>query len=145
MHPINWPPLDFVDITAIVSRDAQLQRKLLRCYSVEDAEAIEKEHYATTRRDTECRDVIDLPGLWDESDTLISELDQPFTGEWLVEIGFDHATFSGINNYRIGHLLYCETVGWSYGWPIKISTRRDVLKWLEVLGIEVKRCGCSRK
>jgi hypothetical protein len=89
---------------------------------------------ATTRRDTEGRDVTDLPGLWDESDTFISELDQPFTGEWLVEIGFDHATFFGINNYRIGHLLYCDTVGWSYGWPIKITTRRDVLKWLDVLG-----------
>lgn len=72
-----------------------------------------------------------------ESGRANAELDQPFTVEWLCHIGFDRSTCFGITKCRIGHLVYCETVGWSYGWPVKITTRREVLKWLDVLGIDV--------
>ena len=36
------------------------------------------------RLDSEGRDVTNLPGLWDESDTFVSELDQLHTVDWLI-------------------------------------------------------------
>lgn len=99
------------------------------------------------RLDSEGRDVTDLPGLWDESDTFVSELDQPFTVEWLVEIGGVDRGGSIAFRCGDGGLLlevFTSSAGsgewWLYN-TIEIpmerrpKNRRDVLKWLDVLGI----------
>lgn len=125
------------------------------------------------RLDTEGRDVTNLPGLWDEADTFVSdieslpeltddqrakmnampvnlveqlwnketELDQPFTVDWLVEIGgrFEPNCLT-FTDSEGGWFRYCVfTNQWSYRGvtcPHQPTTRRDVLKWLDVLGIE---------
>jgi hypothetical protein len=91
------------------------------------------------RMDTEGRDVTNLPVLWSEEDT-ITDMSQPFTVEWLCEIGgriADSAVFfespEGIQ------FDYWSTMKrWALGGAtlgVKITTRGDVLKWLDVLGI----------
>lgn len=102
------------------------------------------------RTDTEGRDVTNLPGLWSDDDMITEDLSQPFTVEWLVEIG-------GQVNESRGEcvVVFSQDEGlvydvirecWFYrGSPINVQpkTRGDVLNWLDVLGIEVKNGGES--
>jgi hypothetical protein len=75
--------------------------------------------------------------------------DEPFTVEWLVEIGFveirrnEIETIIGLwgkseNDWRI---VYSSIIGWEiFGQycPVPIISRSDVLKWLDVL--KLKNC-----
>ena len=100
------------------------------------------------RTDTSGRDVTNLPGLWSEDDT-ITDLSQPFTVEWLCEIGGEVAKPTR-NETVIGFwsqhakdwiLRYSTIDGWIFDrrkmtyFAPPITTRGDVLKWLDVLGI----------
>ena len=92
------------------------------------------------RTDTSGRDVTNLPGLWSEDDT-ITDLSQPFTVEWLCEIGFKEVE---PDIYHLGEFHVWETAmsGWRCSFPEvatsrckQITTRGDVMAWLKVLGI----------
>lgn len=122
----QWNPVNgAVDITAIVQRDAELTRKLLRCYSVSDAELITSE--------------VMKPRLEEI-------LNEPFTVDWLVDIGFINVESSV---YRIDEFhVWQAFAGWRCSFPQvatdrckPIATKRDVLKWLDVLGIQPTKAG----
>ena len=73
------------------------------------------------------------------ADQLNFELDQPFTVDWLVEIGFRHAGH-GVYVNRDFQVYQTSCNGWrcvafgaAYTKSKPITTRRDVLKWLDVL------------
>lgn len=96
------------------------------------------------RTDTAGRDVTELPGLWSEDDT-ITGLSQPFTVEWLCEIGGKVAEACGecVVVFADDEGLTYDVVRecWFYrGSPINVQpkTRGDVLKWLDMLGIVPK-------
>lgn len=95
------------------------------------------------RTDTEGRDVTNLPGLWSEDDT-ITDLSQPFTVEWLCEIGGADCGESIAFRDADGWLLLEFFIGTREWWIYNQAeipkerqpkTRGDVLKWLDVLGI----------
>jgi hypothetical protein len=77
-----------------------------------------------------------------ESGRANAELDQPFTVEWLVEIGGSDESqavfFESPDGTQFDY--WAATKRWTLGGArlaTKITTRRDVLKWLDVLGIDV--------
>lgn len=81
-----------------------------------------------------------------------AELNEPHTVEWLVEIGGivlreeQFETIIGFTGEVDGRwrLVYSSVtdIGWSVlgePIPVPITTKRDVLKWLDVLGIQTRK------
>ena len=93
------------------------------------------------RTDTEGRDVTNLPGMWSEDDT-ITDLSQPFTVEWLCEIGGVRTSCDVAFRNEHDDCLACLLLSFGHKWffnsrgvSTPITTRGDVLKWLDVLGV----------